>query len=670
MRNKGFRLLILMILNLSLIQACATPLVEVSSTTIVPTLTTIPPIHADVTQTGLATPTRTSTPLPVVGQADIIFYHGNIITIEKNRPVTEAIAIRGNLILAVGSNEEILMYQGPQTVMVDLQGNTIMPGIIDGHSHYVRRASEGGVPLDQIMDNLLRYGLTGDTEMHSSDDFIQTMLSAERNGEMDIRLNIFGGYNCGFLVDGSPAECTSWYKDNPTILDPARMVRVPGVKIFVDGAGSPERGCPYYSFLWAPTVTDVWPDISESCKNPYGDPYLDEAQLTRVIRDIQDRGYRASFHAMGDAAIEMILNALQTVLNGESDTVYRHQILHNSVLSPAMPERYVQMGILAQIGGMFNYSEADFYEAVFGEEHVAWNVTRYTLPNLGIHVFFGQDFNNRGDVSTLNPFPDLYGLVTQNELLSDGSVATPAEWAPESGISRERALEMLTIEPAYAVSLDEYTGSLKPGKYADLIIISGDPLSIKADDLYKIKVWMTMVNGKVKFCASSYERFCPVAVQETTPTSTETMEATPQTAPPTSTATMEAALQTAQVKYNCDARSPGALRLSSQKFLLTNIEWQAATIGQVNDFLEAVQNSIYINDKLVQSSMDHDAIQPLNQNNMATVLAYFDVGKLNPGQYEIRTVLTFSKQIYDGSVYYGLGTQNSTIQGTCTVIIE
>ena len=462
-----------------------------------------------VTQEPTQEATATAEPAFCPEAADIIFHNGNIITIEKSQPIAEAISIHGSLILAVGTDEEVLACLGPGTTVIDLHGKTIMPGISDGHSHYVRNAFEAGVPLEEIQYNLLRFGLTGDTEMHSVDQFINDMLQAEQNGELDVRLNIFASYNCGFLEDGKSIECISWYKDNPPILDPTRMVRIPGVKIFADGAGTPARGCSYRSFTFTPEGLELWPELGTACDNPYGSLYLTEAELVNVVQDIQDRGYRTAYHAMGDATIETILDALDVVLDGESNSVYRHQIEHNSVLRPDLMDRYVEMDMIANILGMFNVSEAEFYEVAFGEEHYEWNAYRYALPSLGIHVLFGQDYNNRGDVNKLNPFVDLFGFVTHKELMSDGSIVDPPEWVARYEISVARALEMLTIEPAYAVSMEEYTGSLLPGKYADLIILSDDPLTISPDDLYKITVLMTMVNGEMKYCAAGAEAFCP-----------------------------------------------------------------------------------------------------------------------------------------------------------------
>ena len=50
--------------------------------------------------------------------------------------------------------------------------------------------------------------------------------------------------------------------------------------------------------------------------------------------------------------------------------------------------------------------------------------------------------------------------------------------------------------------MENYVGSIKPGKYADLVILSGNPLTTKPDDLINLKVLMTMVNGKAEYCAA------------------------------------------------------------------------------------------------------------------------------------------------------------------------
>ena len=438
----------------------------------------------------------------------IIFYNGTVITVEKAKPLAEAAAVHDNLIQAAGSNDEILALKGPETVLIDLQGKTLMPGFVEGHTHYIQNAWIDGVPLKEMMDTLTRYGLTGDTEMHGARDFIDAMLAAEQNHELAVRVNIFAQYNESILVDNKTVIDPAWYPDNPPILDSSRMLRIPGVKIFVDGAGTPNRGCPYDSFPFPPTVTDAWPDVWESCRTPYGDLYLDQAQLTQAVQSIQDRGYRVSFHVMGDASAAITLNAIETVLNGKPNSAFRHQIQHNSLLSPELVQRYVQLDIIASVPGGFNTCEASTYAPIYGEEHKEWAVNRFSLAGLGLHVYAVGDFS-RGDVALLNPFRRLFGLTTLKQILSDGTVCEPPEWIAKHKIRVERALEMLTIEPAYAISMEQHIGSILPGKYADLIIVSDNPLTMDPNRLMDIKVLMTMVNGKAGYCASGNEKYCP-----------------------------------------------------------------------------------------------------------------------------------------------------------------
>jgi predicted amidohydrolase YtcJ len=68
--------------------------------------------------------------------AEVIFENGNFVTLDAARPQAEAIAVRGELILAVGSREEIEKYRGAETEVVDLEGGTVVPGLIDAHEHF------------------------------------------------------------------------------------------------------------------------------------------------------------------------------------------------------------------------------------------------------------------------------------------------------------------------------------------------------------------------------------------------------------------------------------------------------------------------------------------------------------------------------------------------------
>ena len=90
---------------------------------------------------------------------------------------------------------------------------------------------------------------------------------------------------------------------------------------------------------------------------------------------------------------------------------------------------------------------------------------------------------------------------------SDGSVYEPPEWLAAKVVSVEEALRMMTVNGAYALFMEEKVGSLKPGKFADLIILSSNPLTIDPDAIVDIEVLMTMVGGRIEHCGQ--EDVCP-----------------------------------------------------------------------------------------------------------------------------------------------------------------
>ena len=80
--------------------------------------------------------------------ADIVFVSGNIITVDARMPQAEALAVAGDRILAVGSNAEINGLKGEETRVIDLEGRTVVPGLVDGHLHFARLGADRGRSLD------------------------------------------------------------------------------------------------------------------------------------------------------------------------------------------------------------------------------------------------------------------------------------------------------------------------------------------------------------------------------------------------------------------------------------------------------------------------------------------------------------------------------------------
>lgn len=92
--------------------------------------------------------------------ADTIYHNGKIITVSKAQPVAQAVAVRGNKFLAVGSNDEVMKTRGPATKVIDLKGRAVVPGLIENHVHPIGAAlaeADGPVPTMHSIAEILSY---------------------------------------------------------------------------------------------------------------------------------------------------------------------------------------------------------------------------------------------------------------------------------------------------------------------------------------------------------------------------------------------------------------------------------------------------------------------------------------------------------------------------------
>ncbi|MGB8252685.1 MAG: amidohydrolase family protein [Anaerolineaceae bacterium] len=203
-----------------------------------PSQTTLPPF---ITEPSVVS----ETPPPAGEPADTIFFNGTLITMEENQPLAQAIALRDGLIQAVGTDQEILSLKGPDTQVVDLQGRTVMPGFVDGHTHILAFPARKGKSLDEAQEVAIRYGFTTLNEMWADAGFLDALMRAEQAGSLRLRVNLFPSYNDGILnADRTKVFLKTWYPGHDPILDPNRYLRIPGIKIYMDGDSfTPIRGC-------------------------------------------------------------------------------------------------------------------------------------------------------------------------------------------------------------------------------------------------------------------------------------------------------------------------------------------------------------------------------------------------------------------------------------------
>jgi predicted amidohydrolase YtcJ len=428
----------------------------------------------------------TLTPTSAASGADIIFTNGPILTMDKEAPSAEAVAIQGNQIAALGAAAELEALRGNHTIVVDLAGHTLMPGFVDAHSHLFQ-SSQDPLP-DQEM--AIEAGLTSIGEFYTDQGVLDQLMALAEAGELRMRVNAYliATTNCGDLT----GDWWRAYQPNQQ-LAPNLVVR--GIKIFSDGGSCK-----------IPAISIEYPG------GGMGDLFFTQDQINQLVADVQDAGFQAAIHALGDRALEQVQNAIAAALNG-GPNIYRHRIEHNATIRPELLPRYGEIGIIPVIFGTYSTcirttGESARFKYILPEEYGAWDWPWRALvdANPDLPIAWQADYPI---FENLSPVYHMWGMVTRRQANADGSICEPPDWLAAGALRIEEVLPMMTIHAAYASFSDDMVGSIAEGKLADLVILSDDPLTLESDALKDIQVLMTMIDGKVEYCAAGSESLCP-----------------------------------------------------------------------------------------------------------------------------------------------------------------
>ncbi len=466
---------------LTIMTSCSLPGAEPAS----PTQNSLPPTPniPPVSSTGAPT---------MSGPADILLLNGTILTMDESNPAAQAIAIRGDTILAVGSDSEISNLQDARTQVIDLNGSTLMPGFMDAHNHtFNERLLNGQDPLPD-QQTTIQFGITTEAEFFVDESILNKLKALAEAGNLRMRVNAYLLYtnNCGEIIG-------DWWKAYQPNQQIAPNLYIRGIKIFSDGGSCK-----------APAMSVDYPGGGK------GDLFFTQDQLNQIVAEVQAAGFQAAIHALGDRALEQAQNAIAFALNGQPNT-YRHRIEHNATIRPELLPRYSEIGIVPVIFGAYSTcirttDESKNFKYILGEEYGAWDWPWRALvdANPGLPIAWQSDYPI---FPTNNPLYHLWGMVTRKEVNTDGSICDPPDWVKVGALHVEEALPMMTRNSAYALFFEDEVGTLEAGKFADLVILNDNPLQVESDSLKDISVLMTMIGGNVEYCATGFESLCPSA---------------------------------------------------------------------------------------------------------------------------------------------------------------
>jgi len=219
--------------------------------------------------------------------------------------------------------------------------------------------------------------------------------------------------------------------------------------------------------------------------------YLQQEQMNQALKEIHQKGFQAAVHAIGDRAVDQVLTAYEQVIRPGAGNPLRHRIEHAGILDRRLIERLAALDLVVATQPRFLYEQGDGFLASCGPERIQRVYPFRSLIDKGIRVAGSSDC----PVVSHDPLLGMRDAVLRRT--EQGRVL-----APEERLDPEQALRMFTIEAARASFDEEEKGTIRPGKLADLVVLSDNPLTIDPERIGDIEVRMTILGGREVYRAS------------------------------------------------------------------------------------------------------------------------------------------------------------------------
>jgi predicted amidohydrolase YtcJ len=213
--------------------------------------------------------------------------------------------------------------------------------------------------------------------------------------------------------------------------------------------------------------------------------------LKRIVTQIDKEGFQLHFHAIGDAAIRQVFDALEAAraANGVRDS--RHHLSHIELFHPDDIPRFRELGAVANFQPLWALADSYINELtlpLLPPETHRWIYPIGSVLRSGAVVAFGSDWS----VSSANPLEEIEVAVRR----ADWTKPDAAPFLPDERIDLSDAIAAFTINAAYVNFQEDRTGSIEPGKLADLVVLDRNLFAIDPNEISEAKVRITLLAGK------------------------------------------------------------------------------------------------------------------------------------------------------------------------------
>ena len=533
--------------------------------------------------------------------ADLILTNGKLLLMDNEFSTADALAISGDRIVLVGSNDEVLQLRGAQTRVIDLDGRTASPGMIESHIHFTQlgrrirqlflndtRSKEEAIELVRQKVNTLEEGewvtgagwhtaawdksdypdgkllnqvtpdnpvyLTG-MSWHAAwvNKIVMEMAGINKDtpdpvGGIIVRDPETGEPTGVFLETAQKLVETALPKESDeqlkSIIQEANDAAVTfGITTIHDAQANAKEIAAYRNLIENDRlkiriylmyhVDEFGDDFDLLMEKPievgsyenrltlrtlkiFSDgalgargaalhkPYSDDPTSSGLLRDNAttiksvigkafNAGYQVAYHAIGDRANRLVLDAYQKELETRDVSNVRPRIEHAQILSLKDLPRFGSLGVIASMQPLHFSLDQQFAKARLGKGRMDGAYAWRSLIDSDAKIIFNSDAPF-SPVQHSDPLIGIYAADTRRAL-NGGSFVEEKD----QRLTRREAIESFTIHPAYAAFEENIKGSLQAGMLADIAIWSNDISLIPAEALLNTEAVMTIIGGEIVY---------------------------------------------------------------------------------------------------------------------------------------------------------------------------
>jgi len=239
-------------------------------------------------------------------------------------------------------------------------------------------------------------------------------------------------------------------------------------------------------------MLDPYLDAAGRPTGEHGMHMYDQADLERFVRLCDAEGFGVHIHAIGDLAVRESLDALEAAARANGPRDARHQLAHVQFAHPTDLPRFAELGVIANVTPLWARLEASVAQMTLPFVSARSAACMYPFGSIvraGGALAFGSDWA----VSTPDPRRQLAVAVSRRDPLG----SSRETFLPEERLDLGTAIAAHTIGAAYACGIDAVTGSIEPGKLADLAVLDRDLFATEPEEYPDVRVLATLVEGEI-----------------------------------------------------------------------------------------------------------------------------------------------------------------------------